>query len=98
MKYFCETKLCDSAHFFISNIEPENAKIKTYQLKDDSFKIHDLEKNISILNSLSPSPTLHNLLFIYMLLSELCLEEQARVYFGEKASTLAYEQINKVTY
>lgn len=97
MKYFCEIELCNCRHFFIADVKFNNDKIKSYELMDNKMKILDLDKNISILNSSSHSPSTHNLLFIYMLLSELCADENARIRFSEKASELAYKQVNSGT-
>ena len=96
MKYFCETELSSMPHFFVSAIKPNNTKIKVYQLKADKNKIIDLEKNIAILNSASFSPSTHNLLFIYMTLADLCLEEMDRMHFNERASSIALNQIESL--
>ncbi len=94
MTYFCEAHISERTHFFISEIKPNNQKIKSYPLEENKLRIFDLDRNISILNSASCNPPTHNLLFIYMLLAELCIDEQARVYFSEKASLLAHQQVN----
>lgn len=94
MRYFCITELNDRKHFFLSDIKPDNKKIESYELLNDMSKIPDLQKNILIINSSAYATSTHNLLFVYMLLSDLCVEETARKYFSEKASTIAIEQID----
>ncbi len=94
MRYFCITELDNKKHFFLSNIKPDNNKIESYELLADMSKIPDLQKNIVIINSSAFAPSTHNLLFVYMLLSDLCVEETAKKYFTEKASTLAIEHLD----
>lgn len=93
MKYFCETQLDSKPHFFISEIELRNDKIKSYAIEDNSTKIQDLNKNISIFNSMM---TPHNILYIYMMLSELCVDDTARKYFNKKASEYAYRHLEAI--
>lgn len=94
MKYFCEVESCDTKHYFISSVKPSSNKIIAYCLKDDNYKIDDLEKNIIILNLSRPETPVHNLLCICKLLSELCVDETARIKFNEKAASLASDHIN----
>ncbi len=98
MKYFCETESGDTKHFFLSSVKPSSNKINTYCLKNDNSKIFDLEKNIVILNSSGFETTTHNLLFIYMLLSELCVDEVAKTKFSRKASSIASKHINSIAF
>ena len=98
MKYFCETESGNTKHFFISPVKPSSNKINAYCLKDDDSKIFDLEKNIIILNSSGFETTTHNLLFIYMLLSELCVDELAQTKFSGKASSIASKQLSSITF
>jgi hypothetical protein len=98
MKYFCETESGETTHFFISSVKPSNNNIDAYCLKDDDSKIFDLEKNITILNSSGFKTATHNLLFIYMLLSELCVDELAKAKFSDKASIIASKHINSIPF
>jgi len=90
MKYFCETILSDKIHFFLSDIQPKNDKIKSYELNIDEIKLKDLDMNISIFNSML---TPHNALYIYMMLSEICADGNIRKYFNKKASEFAYRHL-----
>lgn len=94
MKFLCKTQLSQSPYFFISDIVPENCKIKSYKLKDDKDKLHELEKKVSIFNSSSCIFDTHILLMIYTILSDLCVEETAREYFSQRASSIACQQAN----
>lgn len=98
MKYFCETESGNTMHFFISAVKPSSNKINAYCLKDDDSKIFDLEKNIIILNSSGVETATYNLLFIYMLLSELCVDELAQSKFSDKASSIASKHINSIPF
>lgn len=87
MKYFCETVLSNKPHFFLSDVQPKSDKVKSYAVKTDEFKLVDLDKNISIFNSML---TPHNILYIYMMLSEICIDENEKKYFSKKASEFAF--------
>jgi len=86
MKYFCETVLSNKPHFFISDIIPKSDKVKAYAFKTDKYKLIDLDKNISIFNCML---TPHNILYIYMMLSEICVDDNEKKYFSKKASEFA---------
>ncbi|MGE5473437.1 MAG: hypothetical protein ACM3UU_04370 [Ignavibacteriales bacterium] len=86
MKYFCETVLGDKVHFFLSDFQPISSKVKSYKLQADEIKIQELDMNISIFNSML---TPHNILYIYMMLSEICMDEKEKRYFNKKASDFA---------
>lgn len=94
MRYFCEISSNGKEFYFISDVEPNDAKIKTYAIKDDDLRVMDLEKNISILNASSHHKSAHNLIFIYQILSEICVDESSRSHFNNKASKLAINQIS----
>lgn len=90
MKYFCETVLSDKPHFFLSDFQPISTKVKSYKLQTDEIKLRELDRNISIYNSML---TPHNILSIYMMLSEICIYEKEKRYFNRKASEFACKQL-----
>lgn len=90
MKFFCETELSNKVHYFISEQEPRSEKIKAFALDSNQNIVEELEKNISIFNSMS---TIHNMLYIFMLLSEVCTKDKDKAYFNKKASDLAHYHV-----
>jgi len=96
MRYFCETNMENIKHFFISREKPCNSKIISYKLRDDNYQIIDLEKSIDIFNSSNLKLSAQNLLYIYMILSDLCIEDVAKNKFNEMATRIASEQIQSL--
>ncbi|MGE5329231.1 MAG: hypothetical protein ACM3KR_06980 [Deltaproteobacteria bacterium] len=90
MKYFCETVLSDRLHFFLSDAIPKSPKINSYAIDIDEIRLKDLDINISIFNSMLTS---HNLIYIYMMLSELCIEDKEKKLFTARASEVAYRHL-----
>jgi len=94
MKYFCEAVLSNKIHFFLSDIMPKSDKIKAYELETDELKLKDLEMNISIFNFML---TPHNILYIYMMLSEICVDDKEKKYFSKKATDFAYRHLQSTS-